>query len=330
VARLNGSDFPELNETIMNNELIRRRFVLSMAMLGVASLLQWNIGWSVSSPGAVEPYHDRWRFAVLIAVKRYQYACLAIFEALLVMTGFSRPVVFLKVLADPPSIFINWEILPEKQEELIHHLGLPVWLELRPIRIVEGETLPRYFLSLNIYKVAGMSGLLSEYFAEWSIYVGKAGGRGPASFLVVEVRHSMLSQDSVNGFVRGTALEHGRSRDHSQVISFVQFDTNSTLRSVLAGLDKAGDNPPEEVYLAREFIAANDLVYWRNGVADRTFCDARLVNHKLLSLDTTAHVTVEDSTYMAPFRKATPSSVLVFQGELNFVVSPWYNLDKPF
>jgi hypothetical protein len=313
----------------MNNELIRRRLVLSLAMVGAAMLLHWNVSFGVSSMGAVEPHHDRWRFAVLIAVKRYQYASLAIFEALLVMTGFSRPVVFLKVLADPPSIFINWEILPEKQEELLHHLGLPVWLELRPIRIVDGEKLPRYFLSLNIYEVAGLSGLLSGYFAEWSIDVGKAGGGGPASFLLVEVRHSMLSQDSVNGFVRGTALEHAPSRDHSKVISFVQFDTNSTLRSVLAGFDKAGDNPPEEVYLAREFIAANDLVYWRNGVADRTFLDASLVNQKLLSLDI-AHVTVEDSTYMAPFRKSAPSSVLVFQGELNFVVSPWYNLDKPF
>jgi hypothetical protein len=309
-----------------NNEFIHRRLVLSLAMVGVAMLLQWNGGLGVSSPGAVEPYHDRWRFAVLIALKRYQYACLAVFEALLVMTGVSRPLVFFKVLADPPSIFINWEILPEKQGELLHHLGLPVWLELRPIRIVEGEKVPLYFLSLNIYEVAGLSGLLSGYRAEWSIYVGKTGG-GPASFLVVEARHSMFSQDSVSGYVRGTALEHARSQDHSQVISFVQFDTNSTLRSVLAGFDKTGDNPPEEVYLAREFIAANDLIYWRNGVADRTFFDGSMVNHKLLSLDT-AHVTVEDNTYMAPFRKATPSSVLVFQGELNLVVSPWYNLDK--
>jgi hypothetical protein len=306
-----------------NVQSVLGRLVVPLAVVAVGVLVQWQGGWGVAAPGPTFPFQDRWRFATLIALKQYQYACLAVFEATAIALGMSRPLVSFKVLADPPSIFINWEILPEQRQEFLRLLDLPEWLEMRPIHIVEGEEERRYFLSLNIYEVAGLSGLLSGYRAEWSIFVGKKNGEGPASFLVVEARHSMFSQDSVNGYVRGTVLEHSRNSSDHTIISFVHFGTNTTFRSVIATGPAA-----KEVYVAREFIAANDLIYWKNGVADRSFYDGSLVNSKLWSIDP-AHVAVEDNTYFAQFRKADPSSVLVFQQGLNLVLSPWYNLDRP-
>lgn len=223
------------------------------------------------------------------------------------------------MLKDPPCIYINWEVIPEKQEELSTLIGLPNWLEMKPISIIEGEGV-RYFVSCNIYEVAGLSGLLHGYRAEWSIYAGKPDG--PVSFLVVEARHSALSQDAVNGFVLGTPLEHSKKDD--RVRSFVHFDEKTSFRSVI----NIGINTIPRVHLSREWIAANDVVYGKNGVADKIFYNGDMVKETVLSVDP-ANVLIEDSTYFASFLKPRPISVLVFQNHIPFAVSPWHNLDRP-
>lgn len=257
--------------------------------------------------------------------KHFQYGSLAALEATNVVRGASQPLLAFTVLPDPPSIFLHWEILPHKQQAFLDRLDLPTWLELAQVKILEKDADSRFYLALNVYEVSGLSGFLGGLRAEWSVYV-QTNGQTTKSFLVVDARHTALSLDSVNGFVGGTPMEHKRGENGSSIATFVEFDTHSAFRCEIASL-----NSPSNVrrLAAREWITANDRIYWSNGVADRTYYDATLVDTPILVVDS-SFVTVQDSTWFSDFIDAeNPINVLVFETGLDLAITPWYNLDPP-
>ncbi|MFB1485898.1 MULTISPECIES: hypothetical protein [unclassified Thiocapsa] len=282
------------------------------AVLTLGLLLMSNAG-ALGADPVDDPAFDRHRFA-----KHYMYGTLTRQSAADVFKGTEQPLLKFEVLDDPPSLFVNFEISPDKVDDLVEFLALPPGFALTPIAILEGET-PRLYLSLNIYAVYGLRGLLSGNRAEWSVYVTKNGGR--PSYMVVDARASELTLDSVNWFTPGTELIHGKTNDG--LSSVVVADEGTSFRSLVtqAGILNAG-----RVYPEPSWVSANDRIYWRDGVADRTYYDGDFVDTPILSVDPD-DMTMLDDTLWRQFVIPRPVSVLVYETGFELVISPWYNLD---
>jgi hypothetical protein len=78
----------------------------------------------------------------------------------------------------------------------------------------------------------------------------------------------------------------------------------------------------------REWVAANDYIYWLNGVNDRTFHNATAHSAQLISVDL-ADVTLADNTEWVPFIEPVPAHVLVYLGPIQFMIGPWWNITEP-
>jgi hypothetical protein len=76
---------------------------------------------------------------------------------------------------------------------------------------------------------------------------------------------------------------------------------------------------------ASEWIEANDYIYWRNGICDRTYYDASLFNARVHSVPP-EDVTIGDNTHWTRFVEPRPRHVLRFDGTLEFMISPWFNV----
>jgi hypothetical protein len=74
------------------------------------------------------------------------------------------------------------------------------------------------------------------------------------------------------------------------------------------------------------WVTANDRIHWGNGVCDRTFYDAGLADPAMVSVPP-SDVTVTDASEWADLVEPVPAAVLVFTRAIEFVVSPWENVD---
>lgn len=257
-------------------------------------------------------------FAFHRLAKRYMYSQLTIQAGRDVLAGKEQPLLPFNVLQDPPSVFVNFEIAPEKVQALVDYLDFPNGLALTPIAIIDGED-PRFYLTLNIYAVWGLRGLLSGNRAEWSVYVAKPGDR--PSYMVVDAKASELTLDSVNWFTAGTELQHARTKDG--IRSFAASDEGSSFHSLIT---QAGIQNAERVFPATTWVSANDRIYWRNGVTDRTYYDGNFVDTPVLSVDP-EEIYFADTTIWRQFVHPQPVNVLVYETGFELVISPWYNVD---
>lgn len=245
-------------------------------------------------------------------LKRMLYSQLALRDAFLILIGKQRPNLAFKVLADPCSIYVNFPVRRELEQEFAEYINLGDDLALAPMRCLAGEE-PTLLLTLNIYEV---SGLVHGPRAEWSTYVTDRDG--VPRYMVLEARAAAGSMDPVNLFTRPDRVEHQRTGDmlESNVGSEDGQLFNCTLRL---------DETHPEVEVATEWITANDYIYWRNGVCDRTWYDASVFNGKVRSVPG-SDVTIRDETHWARFIEPQPRNVFRYDDALEFMISPWFNV----
>lgn len=257
---------------------------------------------------SLSPFQRRLRKGV----KRFIYSQLYLREALLIMLGRAKPVVRFKVESDPPSVYFNFEIRPDRVAALEEELDLPH--PLAPIRCLEGEE-PFHCLTLNVYRV---SGLVNGIRAEWSLYVRDESGK--PRYVVVEAQSDAGSMDPVHIITRAGQVSHERSGEllTSAIVSADGGRFESRVRKPEGGT---------VVRAAPEWIEANDYIYWRNGLCDRTFYDAGLANARTRQVDA-VDVVIEDGTRWSRSVDPTPRHVVVFEDAIEFAISPWWNLDE--
>ena len=245
-------------------------------------------------------------------LKRVMYSQMAMRDAVLILFGKQRPNLSFKVLADPCSIYINFTIKPAMASEFSRYINLADGLVPVPIRCLANEK-PALTLTLNIYEV---SGIVKGTRAEWSTYVADADG--VPRYMVLEARASQGSLDPVNFFTRADRVEHTMNAD--TIKSKVSSKDGGLFQSTLRLNKNHSAATP-----AAEWIAANDYIYWRNGVCDHSWYDASLFDAKVYSIPS-KHVTIEDSTHWSRFVNPTPRNTLQYDGELDLMLSPWFNL----
>ncbi len=245
-------------------------------------------------------------------IKRWMYAQLSILDGVMILLGKKNPKLSFTVLGDPNSLYINFEIKPSALDAFTKLIDLPEELELVPVRVLADEQ-PAYLLTLNIYEV---SGLVSGSRAEWSTYVDD--GDGKPRYMILEAQSSSGSMDPVNIVTRADTVEH--VRNGMELFSRVDSGQGSSFTATI-GLSDA--QPMSR--LANEWIGANDRIYWRNGIFDRAWYDASLFDSPV-RLVSGKDIDIDDQTPWARFVKRRPRHVLRYESELQFMLSPWFNV----
>ncbi len=246
------------------------------------------------------------------SIKRLMYGQLSVLDGLRTLVGKHDPALSFSILADPPSIYFNFEIPEARLQSFTDYINLSEGLTLAPIVCLEGDS-PAFYLTLNIYEV---SGLVSGPRAEWSTYI--ADPEGLPRYLVLEAQAAKGSMDPVNLVTRAGSVMHRREGDLLQS-EVVALDGN-----VFSSQLDCGASCPT-VRPAAQWIAANDYIYWRNGVCDRVWYNASLFDATVQLLPKSA-CQIYDHTHWRAFVGSQPRHVLQFEGGLDLMVSPWYNV----
>ena len=247
------------------------------------------------------------------ALRRFLYAQMALRHAVMIAIGREQPLVRFTVEDDPPSVYVVFRIREAERDRLLRELALPEGVELAPIRCLTGDE-PGHLLTLNVYRVSGITNGLR---AEWSVYVTDE--RGRPRYLVIDARASGRSMDPVDVITPASRVEHARTGDR------VRFAVGPVGAAAEVAFDVPAD--AERVTCAPEWVTANDDIYWRNGICDRTFYDGGLADADQVAIDPAA-VELADASPWAPFVEPTPAHVLVLREAIEFVVSPWANVDE--
>jgi hypothetical protein len=193
-------------------------------------------------------------------IKALLYTPLSLFDALRIPFRGAQPKVEFTVEADPPSVYYNYRVKTERLADFKAYLGLPANLPLTPIRCLQDEEAD-YIFTLNVYRV---SGITNGVRAEFSTYISDEDG--VPRYMVVEARDHEGSMDPINIMTKPSRVE--QSRDASGMTTILESDNGALFqaRAEQAAFDAAG-----YAALHGDWIAANDFIYWRNGVRDRCY-----------------------------------------------------------
>ena len=202
---------------------------------------------------------------------------------------------------------------------------MPAGFTLAPIRILDTDA-PTFFLVLNVYQSSG--GLVSGARAEWSVFVNDPEGGHPR-FLVVQAAASDISADPVNLLTLPEPVIHQLVA--GKILSYVGVkDANGLIESNYFTSRITWPQQNEiRVGFTREFVAANDFIYWGNGVADRGLYNASVHNREGVRIPD-GEIEILDESRWANYIKATPKHSYVYLNPLDIVVSPWWNLDAGY
>lgn len=249
------------------------------------------------------------------AVKRYLFSMIYFMQGFMVLIGKEKPFMMFTVEGDPPSIYYNFRVREDKAEEFEKYCDLPPGFSIAKMRCLESDAEPFYCLTLNIYEVSGVANGLR---AEWSIYVEDPEGR--IRYMVKEARSSQFAIDPVDIITKKYKIEHSVKGD--TIHTFTTTKDNSHFR---ASTPVPNNGNAEIVSVAKEWIAANDEIYWGNGIIDRAFYNRGMACTDVWLMPVKT-VQLEHKTQWTPFLEAVPEHVVVFPGAIEFVMGPWWNL----
>jgi hypothetical protein len=241
------------------------------------------------------------------------YSQLAILSGFKIAIGREIPLVRFTVENDPPSIYWVYRIKTSRIDELTRAIGLPEQFSLCPIRCLETDE-PEYLLTVNAYRVSGLANGLR---AEWSVFFRDA--ENAPRYLIIDAKSSKLSVDPIDIITRATTVIHDRKNEkiHTQI-----GDGDRAFRSTITIPDLASP-----ITTSREWASANDYIYWGNGICDRTFYDTGLANAKQHRIGN-EHYVIHDGSPWSQFVEPDPVHVLMLQNSIEFVISPWENIDR--
>lgn len=267
--------------------------------------------------------------ATLEQVKRAVYGERADTEAGRIAAGVAQAVLEFTVEDSPPSIFVNWTVPDAQASAFASAIALPAGFSLAKVRILESDPEPRYWLSLNVYRV---SGITTGLRAEWSTYVDD--GSGIPRFMIVVARAADGSIDPIGPLAPPEPFSHSLGTNGVIATAMnktvIQNGTPVVTPNNLYNSTIALPDPADRDYVvpAHEWVAANDFIYWLNGVNDRTFHNSSAHSASLISVDL-ADVALQNDSQWAPFLDPTPAHVLVYLGKIQFMIGPWWNVTEP-
>lgn len=250
-------------------------------------------------------------------IKRGMYAQLALGHSAQILAGKSQPLIEFHVEHSPPSLFINYRIKPEKLDAFRKAFNIPDDVKMMPMQCIkDGEA--GYLLSVNIYAVSGITtGLRSEE----SIYIDR--GDGKPSYLILGATTDNFSMDPVDVVTLAGDLKYDHEDDKIS-ISYTKGESEAYQFKCNYSPD-SGKN--KEADPLAPWIAANDFIYWPNGVCDRAFYNGNLIDEPVDIIES-KDVKTKNTLPWAEFVDPEPVEVFALKKPLDFVISPWHNVDK--
>jgi hypothetical protein len=225
----------------------------------------------------------------------------------------------------PNSIFINFEFTDQEQIAAFEENELPAGFELAPIRILDTDS-PRYYLVLNIYQSSG--GLVDGARAEWDVFV-KDPVTGQTRFLVVQAAAETISADSVNLFTLPEPVEHVLEADAIRSYVGVKDEQSGEETPYFTSRIAWPQQPEQRVRFTREFVVANDLIFWGNAVADRGLYNSSVYNREAVVV-ANQDIELMDNSRWSGYIDDEPVHAVVYLNPLEIVISPWANLDADY
>jgi hypothetical protein len=245
-------------------------------------------------------------------LKRILYSLFTLRDAVLILFGRSEPSLPFTVKGDPCSVYFNFRIKATELGAFTRYINIPREFRLAPMQCVADEE-PQLLLTLNVYEVTGLA---LGIRAEWSTYIYDA--QGVARYMVLEAQSSEYSMDPIDIITPKGRVEH--------CMTETQLDTVvASLEGKLFESTVHFSDDQRLVRISGDWIAANDFIYWRNGLCDRTFYDENMVNAQVRSVPPAAF-SIRDNTHWATFIEPEPVHVLRYEGPLNFMITAWVNI----
>jgi hypothetical protein len=250
--------------------------------------------------------------ANLLATKASHFSAIEYQRGSDIAVRAAEPLAEFFVEASPPSIYMNYEIIPGQKEALEAAIPLPDGFELAPIQTIEG-TPPRYFVSLNIYETVGIA---SGQRAEWSAYVTNIADPSPR-YMILEAQSDSASLDPVDEFTVPADVFV-----YEVVGGVVTIDVQAPGTSFQSTFPLPAS--PTLLDTTLEWAEANNLIYWRNGVADKIYYNGLIYDTPVgdVPLGTVSYT---DATKWAPYLQL--HEVVFYENPLEFIASPWNNLN---
>jgi hypothetical protein len=268
------------------------------------------------------------------------FALMSFYDALGVMQG-KVPLLSFKTAVNPKPLFVNYKI-SNKKVKAFEAAFLPAGFKLSKIKLVKEQKKPEYALSLNIYKLEGNSPETSGYRAEWSTYVKKDGDSNPR-FLILKAYSTAPGLDPVY------ASAHYDPSHFMSIFSppaVVEYTSDNGALAVTVGtLNAECMMDPSSCFMeellayamiqipadaipaspTKAWMAANDFMFWGNGVADLGFFDSTVNDAELLVFTPTESDVLIDSNF-SEFVDAKPMSIILFGSGQNFALKAWGNI----
>jgi len=246
-------------------------------------------------------------------LKRFMYSQLMILSGIKIAIGMENPLVKFTVEKDPPSLYWVYRIKSSMVDALMQSLGLPEIFSLCPIQCLDTDE-PGYWLTINAYRVSGLANGLR---AEWSVFV--KGEDGTPRYLIIDARSSQFSVDPIDIITKASTVIH--EKRNGKIHTQIGEDNLAFVSSIT--LPKSETS----ITISRDWVSANDYIYWGNGICDRTFYDTGLANAKQNRIGNESYE-IKDDSFWSQFIEPVPAHVLILQNAIEFVISPWENVDR--
>jgi hypothetical protein len=225
----------------------------------------------------------------------------------------------------PGSVFIRWEFKDQAAIDAFEENELPAGFRLAPTQFLESDA-PGYFLVLNLYNSAGP--IVNDARAEWDIFVQPPDGDNRPRFMVIDSLAATVSADSVRGLTPPEPLSY-QFAGNDVVTSVGKIEDGVETTIFTSSFPKPNPTTDNSARFTREMAAGNDYIYWGNGVLDRAFYNATTFNYNAVFVDLN-QIEITDYSHWKQYLNEEPSYVVYYLNTLEYVVSPWHNLDSPY
>jgi hypothetical protein len=233
-------------------------------------------------------------------------------ESFKILFGRSKPHIAFTIATDPPSMYFNFKIREEKLEQFEKMLNLPPGFKLTKIRTLLDDTEEYYWLTTNVYRVSGLTNGLR---AECSVYVEDPEGR--KRYMIVKAHTDKKSMDPINIVTKPSHLEYTFQENRLSI--FLSADEKCYFK-----VEGALPEVKSMVFAAREWIQANDEIYWLNGVYDKPYYNGQMACAKLIHIPPD-QLKLENTTEWSEYIEPEPQIVMFPSGH-EYLVSPWWNI----
>ena len=255
-----------------------------------------------------------------------------------VVEGGNKPLLNMTVLGEdvgankPGSVFIRWEFKDQAAIDAFNANELPPGYTLADLQFLESDT-PAKFMALNIYHGSGGS-VFEGVRAEWDIFVDPPVGADPDAgtrprFLVRDALAEAISADSMHGLTPPEPLSYQFVGDNAEIyVGKMEDDVQVDVFEAAFPTPDPATAPVAR--FTREMAISNDYIYWANGVYDRAEYNASTFNYDSYFVEPLSQVQITRNDHWAQYLADDPTYVVYYTNTLEYIASPWDNLDSPY